>query len=34
MNAFGALTKRLIKNTLIPNFKDEKQKKKYIAMLV
>ncbi len=34
MTAFLALTKQLIKNTLKPNFKDEKEKKKYISTLV
>ncbi len=34
MTAFLALTKQLIKNTLKPNFKDEKEKKKYIGTLV
>ncbi|MDE5756415.1 MAG: ABC transporter permease [Clostridia bacterium] len=34
MTAFFALTKQLIKNTLIPNFKDAKEKKKYIGILI
>lgn len=34
MTAFLTLTKQLIKNTLKPNFKDEKEKKKYIGTLV
>lgn len=34
MNAFFALTKQLIKNTIKPNFKDDKEKKKYIVTLV
>lgn len=34
MSAFWALTKQLIKNTLKPNFKDSKEKKKYIITLV
>ena len=34
MTAFFALTKQLIKNTLKPNFKDEKEKKKYIGTLI
>ena len=34
MTAFGALTKRIIKNTLIPNFENAKEKKKYIGILV
>ncbi len=34
MSAFWALTKQLIKNTLKPNFKDKKEKNKYITTLV
>ncbi|MDE7079338.1 MAG: hypothetical protein K2O95_04395 [Clostridia bacterium] len=34
MTAFGALTKQIIKNTLIPNFENAKEKKKYIGILV
>ena len=34
MSAFLTLTKQLIKNTLKPNFKDQKEKKKYIITLV
>lgn len=34
MTAFLTLTKQLIKNTLIPNFKDAKEKKKYIGTLI
>lgn len=33
MSAFWALTKQLIKNTLKPNFKDKKEKNKYITTL-
>ncbi|MDE5549039.1 MAG: hypothetical protein K2J13_02175, partial [Clostridia bacterium] len=33
MTAFGALTKQIIKNTLIPNFENKKEKKKYFALL-
>lgn len=34
MSAFWALTKQLIKNTLKPNFKDKKEKNKYVTTLV
>ncbi|MDE5654516.1 MAG: hypothetical protein K2I46_02790, partial [Clostridia bacterium] len=34
MTAFFALTKQLIKNTVKPNFKDAKEKKKYIGTLI
>ncbi|MDE7349291.1 MAG: ABC transporter permease [Clostridia bacterium] len=34
MTAFFALTKQLIKSTLKPTFKDEKEKKKYIGTLI
>ena len=34
MTAFGALTKRIIKNNFIPNFENAKEKKKYIGILV
>ena len=34
MTAFGALTKRIIKNTFVPNFESDKEKKKFIGILV
>ncbi|MDE6188954.1 MAG: hypothetical protein K2G37_01540 [Clostridia bacterium] len=34
MTAFLTLTKRIIKNTLVPNFSDAKEKKKYIGIIV
>ncbi|MDE6372205.1 MAG: hypothetical protein K2L61_01530, partial [Clostridia bacterium] len=34
MTAFFALTKQMIKSTLKPNFKDEKEKKRYIGIFI